>query len=245
MEIKKWGPQDFELETNTVWSFPERGDWATHDDKHQGNWSPYIPRNLLLRYSQAGDSVLDQFCGGGSTLVEAKLLGRNIVGMDINPDSLNHCLEKIDFNFLDSGNVDVRHGDARSLDSISDGEMDFICTNPPHADIIRYSHNIPQDLSGFSVGSFLSAMEIVAAESYRVLKPGKFCAILMGDPRRKGHVVPVSFNVMRIFEAVGFRIKEIIVRERRNRKPRGYWKNSSLEHNFLMIAHEHIFVFTK
>ena len=40
------------------------------------NWSPYIPRNILLRYSKEGDLVLDQFAGGGTTLVEAKLLNR-------------------------------------------------------------------------------------------------------------------------------------------------------------------------
>ena len=51
-KIKKWEPEEFELEMNTVWSFPDRGKWATHDAKYRGNWSPYIPRNLLLRYSK-------------------------------------------------------------------------------------------------------------------------------------------------------------------------------------------------
>ena len=68
-KIKKWEPDGFELEMNTVWSFPQRGNWATHDAKYRGNWSPYIPRNLLLRYSKEGDLVLDQFAGGGTTLV--------------------------------------------------------------------------------------------------------------------------------------------------------------------------------
>ena len=73
-KIKKWEPEEFELEMNTVWSFPDRGKWATHDAKYRGNWSPYIPRNLLLRYSNEGNLILDQFAGGGTTLVEAKLL---------------------------------------------------------------------------------------------------------------------------------------------------------------------------
>ena len=30
-KITLWGPKDFELEMTTVWSFPQRGDWATHD----------------------------------------------------------------------------------------------------------------------------------------------------------------------------------------------------------------------
>ena len=73
-KINKWEPDDFELEMTTHWSFPKRGDWATHDAKWRGNWSPYIPRNIILRYSKEGDLVLDQFAGGGTTLVEAKLL---------------------------------------------------------------------------------------------------------------------------------------------------------------------------
>ena len=39
-KIKKWAPDDFELEMTTMWSFPNRGDWATHDAKWRGNWSP-------------------------------------------------------------------------------------------------------------------------------------------------------------------------------------------------------------
>ncbi|MCI6506300.1 MAG: site-specific DNA-methyltransferase, partial [Ruminococcus sp.] len=52
--ITKWEPDDFELEMTTHWSFPDRGKWATHDAKWRGNWSPYIPRNILLRYSNEG-----------------------------------------------------------------------------------------------------------------------------------------------------------------------------------------------
>ena len=93
-KITKWQPDDFELEMTTHWSFPKRGDWATHDAKWRGNWSPYIPRNIILRYSQEGDLVLDQFAGGGTTLVEAKLLNRDIIGIDINDVALERCRER-------------------------------------------------------------------------------------------------------------------------------------------------------
>ena len=71
-------PENFELETNTVWAFHDRGKWATHDAKYRGNLSPYIPRNVILRYSTVGDVVLEQFVGGGTTAVEAKLTGRTV-----------------------------------------------------------------------------------------------------------------------------------------------------------------------
>lgn len=119
-KIKKWEPEDFELEMTTHWSFPKRGDWATHDAKWRGNWSPYIPRNIILRYSQEGDLVLDQFAGGGTTLVEAKLLNRDIIGVDVNDAALDRCREKTDFDYEPAkGKVYIKKGDARNLEFCS------------------------------------------------------------------------------------------------------------------------------
>lgn len=245
-KITKWEPEDFELEMTTHWSFPHRGDWATHDAKWRGNWSPYIPRNILLRYSKEKDLVLDQFSGGGTTLVEAKLLNRNIIGVDVNEAALARCKEKTTFEHESAnGEVHLYRGDARNLDFIPDNSIDLICTHPPYADIIKYSEDIPEDLSLRKVKDFLKEMNSVAAESYRVLKKDKFCAILMGDTRQKGHMIPMSFDVMRIFESVGFKLKELIIKEQHNCRATGYWKTNSVKYNFLLIAHEYLFVFRK
>lgn len=245
-KITKWGPEDFELEMTTHWSFPKRGDWATHDAKWRGNWSPYIPRNILLRYSQEGDLVLDQFAGGGTTLVEAKLLNRNIIGVDVNETALARCRQKTDFEYEGAnGTVSIQKGDARNLEFVSDNSIDLICTHPPYADIIRYSEDIEEDLSRFKIKDFLEEMKKVAFESLRVLKKDKFCAILMGDTRQKGHMIPMSFEVMRIFEDAGFKLKELIIKEQHNCKATGYWKTNSVKYNFLLIAHEYLFVFRK
>lgn len=245
-KITRWEPEDFEMEMTTHWSFPKRGDWATHDAKWRGNWSPYIPRNLLLRYSQPGDMVLDQFAGGGTTLVEAKLLNRNIIGVDVNDTALDRCREKIDFDHDGAnGKVYLHKGDARNLDFIPDEKIDFICTHPPYADIIKYSDDLENDLSRCNVKDFLVEMEKVAYESYRVLKKGKFCAVLMGDTRKKGCMIPMSFDVMKIFQQAGFTLKEIIIKEQHNCRATGYWKTNSVKYNFLLIAHEYLFVFKK
>ena len=244
-KIKKWEPEDFELEMTTHWTFPKRGDWATHDAKWRGNWSPYIPRNLLLRYSKEGDLVLDQFAGGGTTLVEAKLLNRNIIGVDINDIAIERCKEKINFEWEKSGNVNIHKGDARDLNFIPNDSIDLIATHPPYANIIQYSEDIDGDLSKFKIREFLEEMIKVAAESYRVLKKDKFCCILMGDTRIKGNVQTLSFEVMKIFESEGFKLKEVIIKEQHNCKATGYWKTNSIKYNFLLLAHEYLFVFKK
>ena len=197
------------------WSFPKRGDWATHDAKWRGNWSPYIPRNIILRYSKEGDVVLDQFAGGGTTLVEAKLLNRDIIGVDVNDVAIDRCKEKVNFEHEGAnGKVYIRKG-------------------------------IDGDLSQLKVKDFLEEMKKVAAESYRVLKKDKFCAVLMGDTRQKGCMIPMSFDVMKIFQDAGFTLKELIIKEQHNCKATGYWKTNSVKYNFLLIAHEYLFVFRK
>ncbi len=244
-KIVKWQPDDFKLETNTVWCFPDRGDWATHDGNYRGNWSPYIPRNLILRYSKLNDLVLDQFAGGGTTLVEAKLLNRNIIGIDVNDIAIERCREKVDFEWENAGHVYIRKGDARYLDFIKDESIDFICTHPPYANIIKYSEDITEDLSHCKIPQFLEEMKKVASESCRVLKKDKFCAVLMGDTRIKGHIQPMSFEVMKIFEAHGFKLKEIIIKGQYNCKTTGYWRTNSAKYNFLLLTHEYLFVFRK
>lgn len=243
--IKSWEPDNFDLEITTVWSFPDRGDWATHSGKYRGNWSPFIPRNVILRYSNEGDTVLEQFVGSGTTLVEAKLLKRKGIGVDINPKAVDLTRNNTSFEKEGCGEVEVHVGDARHLGFINNESIDLICTHPPYSNIIKYSENIEGDLSHCDINEFYIEMEKVAKECYRVLKKGKFCALLIGDTRRKGHMVPIGFKVMEIFLQVGFKLKEIVIKEQHNCSSTGYWRNQSKKYNFLLIAHEYLFIFRK
>jgi DNA modification methylase len=46
---------------------------------------PQIPNTLIQSLSSVGETVLDPFCGSGTTLVEALRLNRNAIGLDANP----------------------------------------------------------------------------------------------------------------------------------------------------------------
>ncbi len=88
-------------------------------------------------------------------------------------------------------------------------------------------------------------MEKVALEMYRVLKPGQYCAILMGDTRRNKMYQPLAYKVMDRFLKVGFLLKEDIIKRQFNCKATGFWVNKSKDYNFLLIMHEHLFIFKK
>lgn len=252
-KIKRLQPENFELETTTIWSFPDRGKWATHylNAKYRGNWAPQVARNLILRYSKEGDTVLDAFVGSGTTLIECKLLKRNGIGIDINKEAIIVTRDRLNFSSLTKFPEQKTFvGDARNLNLIKDETIDLIATHPPYANIISYTKNSNHKQDGdlskvHSVNEFCEEMKKVAQEFFRVLKPGKFCAILIGDTRRHKHEVPISFRTMQSFLDVGFILKENIIKAQHNTKTAPLWKNMSIRYNFLLLAHEHLFVFRK
>jgi len=69
------------------WNFPGvKTDVLTHGfHPYPAKFIPQIPRNIIKLLSKEGDVVLDPFCGCGTTLVEAKVLGRPGIGVDVNP----------------------------------------------------------------------------------------------------------------------------------------------------------------
>lgn len=88
-------------------------------------------------------------------------------------------------------------------------------------------------------------MEIIAKEYFRVLKNWKFCAILIGDTRRKKMYQLLAFKIMERFLKVWFELKENIVKVQHNCKAAWFWIKKSKESNFLLIMHEHLFIFQK
>jgi DNA modification methylase len=246
---------DFDLEYTTVWSFPQRGNWATHNPKYRGNFAPQIARNIIEMYSEKGDYILDPMVGAGTTLIEAKLLARNALGMDINPQAIELTKTALRFNYHPASGVShplvdeqkVKVGDARDLSFLKDNSFDLVLTHPPYMNIIRYSDGkIEADLSNIaSLSKFCDEIEKIARELFRVLKPDKYCAILIGDTRKGKHFVPLAFNVMQRFLKVGFVLKEDIIKVQHNCKTTQRWQGKAQKDKFYLIMHEHLFVFRK
>lgn len=89
---------------------PESGDWdyATADTKTETHcfhtypamMIPQVARRLISMFGRCGMTLLDPFCGSGTTLVEARMANLNAWGIDINPLAL--LIARAKTTFLDT-----------------------------------------------------------------------------------------------------------------------------------------------
>lgn len=185
--------------------------------------------------------------GSGTTLIEAKLLNRNALGIDINPQAVKLSKEALNFDFTNTTKQLVELGNAKELKNLKNDSIDLILTHPPYLDIIKYSEGkIEEDLSNIgNVKIFCFEVEKVAKEIFRVLKPNHHSAILIGDTRKAQHYVPLSYYILQCFLKAGFALKEEIIKAQHNCSSSKRWESQAKKYNFYLIMHEHLFVFRK
>ena len=82
-------PVNLPIQNNKRFLFISKDQQAlTHGlHKYPAKFFPELPRWIIERYSNSGELILDPFMGSGTTNLEASVLGRNSIGVDIDPFS--------------------------------------------------------------------------------------------------------------------------------------------------------------
>ena len=79
--------------------------YATHGlHAYAAKCPPQLAKFAILHYSQPGQLVLDPMAGSGTTLVEARLLGRSAIGFDLDP--LACLIARVKSSDLDAQDID-------------------------------------------------------------------------------------------------------------------------------------------
>jgi DNA modification methylase len=104
----------------------------------------------------------------------------------------------------------IYEGDSRDLGQIPDGAVHLVVTSPPYASLKRYEDH-PSQLGHIDdYDSFLTELDRVWAECFRLLVPGGRIACVVGDvcvSRRQGgrhYVLPLSADIQVHGRALGF-----------------------------------------
>ena len=260
-KVDRWGPDEFELASGTIWDFPKRGDWAVHTSDYRGNWPPQLVRNLILRFTEPRDLIIDAFVGGGTTLIEAWLCGRKSVGVDISRLALQITGSKLD-NMQNLAHKDSRvclsdelrplvvNGDALQLVAlvgqygIEAGTVKLVCAHPPYLDSLRFTLSNERDLSLIKDPEvFYKKLCKFAGDAFSILETNGICALLIGDVRKAGQFVPLGFNSALMFQKQGFYLDSIVIKPQNWDRSTEFYRNQSF--SSLLLEHEYLFIFRR
>ena len=70
----------------TVWEYLTCGDGSRLKHRHPATFPDKLPEDVIRCFCPVGGTVLDPFCGSGTTLVAAHKLGRKFIGVDVSAD---------------------------------------------------------------------------------------------------------------------------------------------------------------
>jgi len=79
------GPATVTKYTGEFWTARQRQAGSIHEISYRACFKPQLPRFFIERLTRKGDIVYDPFSGRGTTVIEAGLLGRNVIANDANP----------------------------------------------------------------------------------------------------------------------------------------------------------------
>lgn len=218
------------LEATTLWDYPRQsyGKTPKGNNKYPGVTPAFIIWNLLQRYTEPNDLILDPMCGSGTTIDVCKEENRKVICYDIAPTR-----------------PEIIQNDSRTI-PLPNEHVDMIFVDSPYGDNIRYNEN-PNCIGKISseTETFYEELEKVIKECHRVLKRGKVIGWLIGDQWVKKKFTPVGFKVYQILDEYFETVDVICVVRRGQSSNTGIWYNRARRFNFFLRGFKYLFIMRK
>jgi tRNA G10 N-methylase Trm11 len=232
--------------TRSVWPVAQQtaraqrsGRYLPASTAHPGKMLPELARQAICAYSEVGELVLDPMCGIGTTLVEAVHLGREAIGVELEPHWVALAATNLAFAREQgaTGRGLVTHGDARLLgrgllDQLA-GRVDLIVSSPPYGDSLhgqvrtqpqrleqydnRYSHNrdnlaqLPRRRGSRGRPSFTAALAEILVGCRRLLAPQGVVVLTARPYRRGGELVDLPGQLEQLADDAGLELYDRLV----------------------------------
>lgn len=253
LNMKDWKDYD-DIITDSLWIIDKRDKSGNHKGDYHGNFIPQIPNQLLKRYTKSGDWILDPFLGSGTTLIEAKRMDRNAIGIEIDPSILEIAKERATSE-KGKGNLIFINNDSRTFDLTSIlnenkiEKLNFIIMHPPYWDIIKFNDCKENIANTKELDSFIKAFGDIVDNTTRFLEDERYVAIVIGDIYKNSEWIPLNSHFTQLMLDKGFKLKSIVVKNisetKGKQNQKAIWRYRALLGGFYVFNHEYILIFQK
>ncbi|KYH32563.1 TRM11 family SAM-dependent methyltransferase [Neomoorella mulderi] len=241
--------------------------------QHGAMKPPEVMAEIVRFFTKKGELVLDPFAGVGGTLLGAALAGRPSLGFELDPRWVA-IYRAIQRDFVIENGVICRREEAVTGGEPLTGEMregDCLCllkelpaesipaviTDPPYGinhgatgfsketNFNMLSPLLENDLGQApDLASFLGRLQEIGQEIRRVLMPGRYLVMLVGDRYQQGEYVPLGFLVAQAMREIGFKFKGVKIWS--NKATRRHLKPYAVKSVFVPnITHQNILILRK
>jgi len=230
---------------------------------HPATFSELDVERLIRFFTKTGEKVLDPFVGSGSTLIACANCERSGVGIELSEEWAEIARRRIEQEasgvLLTPVRQDVLVGDAlETLKQMPDESVDFVVTSPPYWSILtkkaglkvqaeREAKGLPtqysqdrRDLGNVEdYEEFLELLTAVFAECGRVLRTGRYMAIVVSDFRHGPRFYLYHAHLAERIEAAGIPLRGVTVlaQDNKNLYPFGVPNQfvSNIHHQYILI----------
>lgn len=257
-DLNNWKEYE-DLYSESLWIIESRDSSGAHTNDYHGNFIPQIANQLIRRFTKFDDTIIDPFLGAGTSLIEAKRLGRKGVGVELRPDIAKFARRNItqqetkyavdDLQKVITGDASTTTVINKVTQHLENERASLLILHPPYHDIIKFSDD-PRCLSNSSsTDHFIAALDTVTKPYIDLMPKGAHVALIMADKYANSQLVPLGFmcSTALLRQNDRARLKSIIVKNIVNSKgKRGQhrlWRYRSFRGGFYTFNHEYIFLF--
>lgn len=240
-------PNAIGCSTHKEWAHAQWGMWnfagkvqpfnKRRREMHPATFPIELPNRVISVFSHKNETVLDPFCGSGTTNLAAKLLGRNSVGFDISEEYCEIARKRLFQETLMSETTKheiICDDSAKCSAYLPENSINLIITSPPYWNILsqkktliggrsdksfakeqRVYTNSKEDLGNAEdYQSFLDKLKKIAEECYYALKHSGYFMMDVMDINMQDKFLHLSGDVCNIFGKIGYSLEGHIIWDR-------------------------------
>ena len=223
-----------------VWQFQYESRDMRNKSRHPATYPVSLSTRLIKLFTHEGELVLDPFVGSGTTLVSARDVHRNAVGIDLKPEYIELCAERLSQLPLEQQSLQVAVcADAITIpEFIRPNSVSLILTSPPYANLLnrkrknksrrgdqrkneqfgkveQYSQD-DRDLGTMEISEFTSKLGDIYERLLPLLRPKSHCVINVPDMWWEDERITIHMSVIEELRKRGFEFRNTIIWDRTN-----------------------------